>query len=188
MRTIGILALISLASCNGLSEREPGTNTVDVVPAIPQRVIEPTPDTWKACERPTFDTFGNKWWSGLTACEGDVLIDIEADSVLHHGPALRLTILTRSCPAGQGAGGQAFDRVLFERSFKAQLREVKTVVRRLLTEIDEKCGGPAKERGLLGREFDEAFLHLAGDWLDLSVEDRRKAWASGQRGERHPIE
>jgi hypothetical protein len=163
-----------LASCDGRSEQEPGISTTEIVPAFPQAVIEPTPDSWKACETPTFNRFGNKWWSGLTACEGDVLIDIEADSVLLHGPALRVTILTRSCPAGRGAGGKAFDDALFERPFEAQLREFKTVVRRLLSEIDAECGGPTKVRGLLGRKFDEAFLDLASRWLELSAEDRRK--------------
>ncbi len=176
----GTFALVLLASCGGQSEQEPARVEISVAANLPQQGADPTPVAWDACKTPTYDSTGNRWWGGFTACEGDVRLDIEADSILLHGPDLRVTIRTPSCPAGQGAGGGSLDRAFFERSFEAQLGEVKRIVRQSLAEIDEECGGPTQAPALLGQKFDEEFLDLARYWLDLSAADRRKAWAAGR--------
>lgn len=178
MRRIAIFALILLAGCGAQSEPEL-VNTTEIVPPGPQPAAEPVKSSWEACEKPSLTVFGNKWWSGLAACEGDLAIDFEADSVLLGGPNLRVAIRTRSCPTAEEAGFGSVKHAFFERPFATQLREVKTLMRRLLSEIDPKCGGPVKAPGLLGEEFDEKFRDLANDWLHLTAKERRKAWARG---------
>ncbi len=178
MRRIAILTLILLAGCSTQSESNL-VNTTEVVPKGPQPVAEPVKSSWKACEKPRLTVFGNKWWSGLKACEGDVGIDFEADSVLLGGPNLRVAVRTRACPLAEEAGFGSVKHAFFERPFAAQLREVKTMMRRLLSEIDAKCGGPIKAPGLLGEEFDKKFRDFADDWLHLSAKERREAWARG---------
>ncbi len=178
MRRIAIFALILLAGCGTQSEPKL-VNTTEVMPTRPQPVAEPVKRSWRACKKPKLTVFGNKWWSGLTACEGDVAIDFEADSVLLGGPNFRVAIRTRSCPSAEEAGFGSVKHAFFERPFAAQLREVKTMMRQLLSEVDAKCGGPVKAPGLLGEEFDKKFRDFADGWLHLSAKERRRAWARG---------
>jgi len=176
MRKIAIIASILLAGCG--SRSEPGlVNTTEIARARPQAPVERW-NSWKPCEKPAFNAFGNKWWSGLSACEGGVAVDFESDSVLHGGPTLRLTIRTPACPEGKGAGLRAFEHAFFEKPFAAQLREVKAAMRQLLSEIDAECGGPIEASGLFGAAFDEKFRDLAEGWLRLLAKERRRAWAS----------
>lgn len=174
------LALAFLASCGGREPSESDAVQVNIAPSAPSRTEPaPAPDAWKACEKPSFDSIGNKWWGGFTACAGEVEVDVEADSVNLGGPAVRVSIRTRSCPAGRGAGGGSFDRSVFDRPFQAQLVELKRIVRQSLARIEETCGGPASAPGLLGRQFDGQFRDLADRyWLRLSAADRRRSWAS----------
>ena len=174
------LALALLAGCGGREQSEQDDARINIVPAAPsQPEPEPAPVAWNICEKPSYDSTGNRWWAGFTACEGDVQVDVEADSINLGGPAVYIRIRTRSCPAGRGAGGGSFDRAVFDRPFEAQLVEIKRIVRQSLAQIDEACGGPAHAPGLLGRQFDEEFLDLArSKWLDLSAADRRKSWGS----------
>jgi hypothetical protein len=153
---------------------------MNVAPSVPMRPQpRPAPVAWKACEKPGYHAFGNKWWGAFSACEGDVRVHVEAESTNIGGPAVHVAIRTRSCPAGEAAGGGSFDRSVFDRPVEAQLAELKRIVRRSLAEIDETCGGPARSRALLGRQFDEEFRDLARRyWLHLSPADRRKAWGS----------
>lgn len=138
-----------------------------------QRPAEPIPAAWESCETVTYDSIGNRWWGGFTACQGAVRVDIEADAVTLGGPSVRVVIRTPFCPGGRGAGGGSLDRAVFERSFEGQLAEVKRIVTQSLTQIDEACGGPAHAPELLGRQFDAAFLDLARSyWLHLSAADR----------------
>jgi hypothetical protein len=180
---VSALALALLAGGGGpeqSSEQNYTKINVAIVADTPSRSAPvPIPDTWNTCERPSYSSTGNRWWAGFAACEGDVRIDVEADSINLGGPAVRMTIRTRSCPAGRGAGGGYFDRAVFGRPFEAQLVEIKRIVRQSLAQIDEACGGPAHASGLLGRQFDEEFLDLArSKWLRPSAADRRRSWES----------
>ena len=173
------LALAFLAACGGREPAEPDDGKIDMVLAAPPRP-EPVPVTvaWKPCA-PGYDGVGNKWWGGFVACEGELEVDVEADSINLGGPAVRIMVHTRSCPAGAGVGGASFDRSVFDRPFEAQLAEAKRMVSRSLAKIDEKCGGPVRAPGQLGRRFDEEFRNLADRyWLGLSAADRRRSWRS----------
>lgn len=147
---------------------------------VPPRIEpHPAPAAWRPCDKPSFDSIGNKWWGGFTACAGEVEVDVEADSVNLRGPDVRVAIRTRSCPAGEGAGGASFARSIFDRPYEAQLAELKRIVRRSLADIEKACGGPASAPGLLGPQFDEQFRDLADRyWLRLSAADRRRSWGS----------
>ncbi|HEX8223252.1 MAG TPA: hypothetical protein VF605_05500 [Allosphingosinicella sp.] len=174
------MAFAFLAACGPGEQPERDVVRTDLAPLAPaQPGPEAAPVAWKVCEKPSFDSIGNKWWGGFTACAGEVEVDVEADSVNLGGPGVRVTIRTRSCPAGRGAGFGSFDRSVFDRPFEAQLVEIKRIVRRSLARIEKTCGGPASAPGLLGRQFDEEFRDLADRyWLRLSAADRRKSWGS----------
>ena len=174
------LALASLAACGPREQPEPDQAGINMALSVPSRIEpEPAPVARKACEKPSFDSIGNRWWGGFTACAGEVEVEVEADSVNLGGPAVHVAIGARSCPAGQGAAYGSFARPVFDRPFEAQLAEVKRIVRRSLARIEKKCGRPASAPGLLGPQFDAAFRHLADKyWLGLSAADRRRSWGS----------
>jgi hypothetical protein len=168
-----------LAGCGGEAERErTAVDFVAIGNEVRQAESDRAPAGWKRCATPSYDSTGNRWWSTFTACDGDVRIDVEADSILLHGPHVRVTVRTPACPAGQGAGGGSLDRAFFARPFEAQLDEVKRIVRHALAEIGPECGGPVLAPALLGPGFDQKFRDLASDWLHLSAADRRKSWGS----------
>ena len=171
------LALLASGGGREQSGQDHAIIHTDIVPLPPEPEPEPTPVAWNTCETPSYSSIGNRWWAGFTACEGDVWISVEADSINLGGPAVYITI-TRSCPAGGGAGGGHFDRAVFDRPFEAQLVEIKRIVRHSLAQIDEACGGPVHAPGLLGRQFDEEFRDLASGWLHLSAADRLRSWGS----------
>lgn len=182
-RMSGAFALSLLAGCSSQPDPKPAEVNVTIPVAMPQPAAEPDPVGWQSCETPSYQSIGNKWWGGFTACEGDVRVDLEVDSALMRGPDLRVSIRTRLCPAGKGAGGQTLNRAIFDRPFKAQLDEVKRIVRKSLATIGAECGGPAEALALLGPKFDAEFRDLARYWLRLSPDERRKAWASGEEDE-----
>ena len=178
------LLLLLLAGCGGQEQSEQNQAEINLVPGEPSPPWpNPPPLAAKTCEKPGYETIRNKWWGGLTACQGDVTVFIEADSVNLGGPAVRLTVHSRSCPAGEGEESASFDRSVFDRPFEAQLAEIKRMVQQSLAEIEAACDGRSVHApGLLGPEFDEAFLELAtGTWLHLSAADRRKSWARSDR-------
>jgi len=168
-----------LAGCGGQSNQDPaGVNFVAAAGEL-RPTAESIPAAWESCETVTYDSIGNRWWGGFTACQGTIRVDIEADSVTLGGPSVRIVIRTPSCPSGRGAGGGSFARAVFERPFEGQLAEVKRIVTQSLTQIDEACGGPAPAPELLGRQFDAEFLDLASRyWLHLSAAGRQRSWTS----------
>lgn len=145
-----------------------------LVPEAESRIFE------RLCGKEAeYESVGNKWWAGFDACEGDIRIDVEADSMNLKGPALRFGVYTKDCPAGHPVEGGYVNRAFFLEPFDRQLMLFKRQIAQSLSRLKPPCRAPTDTAALLGPKFDRAFRQLAeSNWLGLSKAQMQKSWDS----------
>lgn len=175
---IGILALVLLA-CKPAEPDPPAMNVVvapapEPLPEAESKISEPL-----CVEKAEYDSLGNKWWAGFDACEGDIRIEVQADSVNLRGPSLRFEVYTKRCPGGPALEAGYVDRAFFFEPFDRQLMLFKRQIARSLSRLKPPCASPTDRARVLGPKFDRAFRQLAeSKWLGLSKAQMQQSWDS----------